>query len=170
MQCHHLAELRIKRAYSAVAFSARCAAPSGDASSCPPVSFSTPNNSELVAVVRMKRSSSWLTGLWKTPSTLVAAATLGWNARWCATKLGSVRMWCRSLQTTEGFHTPCECDMAFGADQFKRDGVVVINDANGGGVRRASRSSCFNWYHFSIYWGYVISTTLLSYVNENGTS
>jgi hypothetical protein len=127
------------------------------------VSFSTPNSSELVAAVGMKRSSSRLTGLWKTPSTLVAAAALGWNAWWCATKLGSVRMWRRNLQTAEGFH----CDVAFGADQFKRDSGVIID---GGGVRRASRSSCFNWYHFFIYWGYVISTTLLSYVDENGIS
>uniref|UniRef100_A0A0E0M5H7 Major facilitator superfamily (MFS) profile domain-containing protein n=1 Tax=Oryza punctata TaxID=4537 RepID=A0A0E0M5H7_ORYPU len=73
------------------------------------------------------------------------------------------------LALGQGFHTPCT--EAFGADQFERDGGVVVDDdddgAGGGGARRASRSSYFNWYHFSISWGYVISTTLLSYVDEN---
>jgi peptide/histidine transporter 3/4 len=70
------------------------------------------------------------------------------------------------LALAQGFHTPCA--EAFGADQFEREGDD--GDVGGGGGdarRRASRSSYFNWYHFSISWGYVISTTLLSYVDEN---
>uniref|UniRef100_A0A0E0B7V8 Major facilitator superfamily (MFS) profile domain-containing protein n=1 Tax=Oryza glumipatula TaxID=40148 RepID=A0A0E0B7V8_9ORYZ len=68
------------------------------------------------------------------------------------------------LALAQGFHTPCA--EAFGADQFEREGD---DDGGGGGDARrpASRSSYFNWYHFSISWGYVISTTLLSYVDEN---
>ncbi|BAF26079.1 protein NRT1/ PTR FAMILY 5.10 [Oryza sativa Japonica Group] len=68
------------------------------------------------------------------------------------------------LALAQGFHTPCA--EAFGADQFEREGDD--DGGGGGGARRpASRSSYFNWYHFSISWGYVISTTLLSYVDEN---
>jgi peptide/histidine transporter 3/4 len=32
---------------------------------------------------------------------------------------------------------------------------------------RASRSSYFNWFHFSISWGYAIAATAVTYVQEN---
>uniref|UniRef100_A0A0E0IVA3 Major facilitator superfamily (MFS) profile domain-containing protein n=1 Tax=Oryza nivara TaxID=4536 RepID=A0A0E0IVA3_ORYNI len=69
------------------------------------------------------------------------------------------------LALAQGFHTPCA--EAFGADQFEREGDDDDDRGGGDARRRASRSSYFNWYHFSISWGYVISTTLLCYVDEN---
>ncbi|KAK3162602.1 hypothetical protein QOZ80_1BG0091440 [Eleusine coracana subsp. coracana] len=61
------------------------------------------------------------------------------------------------LALAQGFHRPCA--EALGADQF------APSDGEPGA--RASRSSYFNWYHFSISWGYVISTTALSYIEDN---
>ncbi|KAL6840136.1 hypothetical protein ACP4OV_029946 [Aristida adscensionis] len=58
------------------------------------------------------------------------------------------------LALAQGFHRPCA--EALGADQFaSSDGA------------RASRSSYFNWFHFSISWGYTLATTALSYVEDN---
>ncbi|KAL6883739.1 hypothetical protein ACP4OV_011153 [Aristida adscensionis] len=56
------------------------------------------------------------------------------------------------LAVAQGFHRPCA--EALGADQ------LTPGDA-------ASRSSYFNWYHFSLSWGYATSTTVLSYVEDN---
>ncbi|XP_051226401.1 protein NRT1/ PTR FAMILY 5.10-like isoform X1 [Lolium perenne] len=56
------------------------------------------------------------------------------------------------LALAQGFHKPCS--EAMGADQF---------DA----TARASRSSYFNWFHFSISWGYAIAATAVTYVQEN---
>lgn len=51
-----------------------------------------------------------------------------------------------------GFHKPNA--QALGADQFPPDGV-------------ASRSSFFNWLHFSMSWGYIVAVVALSYVQDN---
>lgn len=59
------------------------------------------------------------------------------------------------LALAQGFHRPCS--EAFGADQFGQSDPSA----------RASRSSYFNWFHFSISWGYAISTTAVSYVQDN---
>ncbi|KAF7038833.1 hypothetical protein CFC21_048946 [Triticum aestivum] len=56
------------------------------------------------------------------------------------------------LALAQGFHKPCS--EALGADQF---------DSSAG----ASRSSYFNWFHFSISWGYAIAATAVTYVEEN---
>ncbi|CAL4953481.1 unnamed protein product [Urochloa decumbens] len=66
------------------------------------------------------------------------------------------------LALAQGFHRPCA--EALGADQF-----APMSDGGGGGdpSSRASRSSYFNWFHFSISWGYATSTTALSYLEDN---
>ena len=56
------------------------------------------------------------------------------------------------LALAQGFHKPCS--EALGADQF-------------GHGDPASRSSYFNWFHFSISWGYAIAATVVTYVQEN---
>ncbi|TKW17949.1 hypothetical protein SEVIR_5G402300v4 [Setaria viridis] len=62
------------------------------------------------------------------------------------------------LAAARGFHRPCA--EALGADQFApSDGEDPSS--------RASRSSYFNWFHFSISCGYGIATTGLSYVEDN---
>ncbi|EEE55747.1 hypothetical protein OsJ_04250 [Oryza sativa Japonica Group] len=60
------------------------------------------------------------------------------------------------LALAQGFHKPCS--EAIGADQFADDADPGAN---------ASRSSYFNWFHFSTSWGYAVATTLLSYVEDN---
>ncbi|CAO2167200.1 unnamed protein product, partial [Urochloa humidicola] len=61
------------------------------------------------------------------------------------------------LALAQGFYGPC--GEAFGADQFvPRDGDPSAP---------AVRSSYFNWFHFSISWGYAIATAGLSYVQDN---
>ena len=62
------------------------------------------------------------------------------------------------LALAQGFHRPCA--EALGADQF------ALSDG-GDPSSPASRSSYFNWFHFSISWGYATSTTALSYVEDN---
>uniref|UniRef100_A0ACD5VUE4 Uncharacterized protein n=2 Tax=Avena sativa TaxID=4498 RepID=A0ACD5VUE4_AVESA len=55
----------------------------------------------------------------------------------------------------QGFHKPNA--QTIGADQFPTsapDGV-------------ASRSSFFNWLHFSMSWGYIVAVVALSYVQDN---
>uniref|UniRef100_A0A0E0CAX3 Major facilitator superfamily (MFS) profile domain-containing protein n=1 Tax=Oryza meridionalis TaxID=40149 RepID=A0A0E0CAX3_9ORYZ len=59
------------------------------------------------------------------------------------------------LALGQGFHRPCA--QAMGADQF--------SESNPGGL--ASRSSFFNWINFSVSCGYVVSTTGISYVQDN---
>ncbi|KAG8054590.1 hypothetical protein GUJ93_ZPchr0001g32838 [Zizania palustris] len=59
------------------------------------------------------------------------------------------------LAIAEGFYKPCS--EALGADQF--------TDSTPGGL--ASRSSFFNWLHFSMSWGYAISAAGMSYLQEN---
>ena len=62
------------------------------------------------------------------------------------------------LAVARGFHRPCA--EALGADQFApSDGEDPSS--------RASRSSYFNWFHFSLSCGYSIATTGLSYVEDN---
>ncbi|KAL6616458.1 hypothetical protein ACP70R_038728 [Stipagrostis hirtigluma subsp. patula] len=61
------------------------------------------------------------------------------------------------LALAQGFHMPCV--EALGADQFA--------PSDGDPSARASHSSYFNWFHFAVSWGYAISTTALSYVEEN---
>uniref|UniRef100_A0ACD5VVK3 Uncharacterized protein n=2 Tax=Avena sativa TaxID=4498 RepID=A0ACD5VVK3_AVESA len=56
------------------------------------------------------------------------------------------------LALAQGFHKPCS--EAMGADQFDP-------------TECASRSSYFNWFHFSISWGYAIAATVVTYVEEN---
>uniref|UniRef100_A0ACD5XC77 Uncharacterized protein n=1 Tax=Avena sativa TaxID=4498 RepID=A0ACD5XC77_AVESA len=56
------------------------------------------------------------------------------------------------LALAQGFNKPCS--EALGADQF-------------GHGDSASRSSYFNWYHFSISWGYATAATAVTYVQEN---
>ncbi|PUZ53745.1 LOW QUALITY PROTEIN: hypothetical protein GQ55_5G075000 [Panicum hallii var. hallii] len=63
------------------------------------------------------------------------------------------------LALAQGFHRPCA--EALGADQF------ALRDGGDPGSPAASRSSYFNWFHFSISWGYATSTTVLSYVEDN---
>ena len=62
------------------------------------------------------------------------------------------------LAAARGFHRPCA--EALGADQF------APNDGQDPSSR-ASRSSYFNWFHFSLSCGYSIATTGLSYVEDN---
>uniref|UniRef100_A0A0E0IVA1 Major facilitator superfamily (MFS) profile domain-containing protein n=1 Tax=Oryza nivara TaxID=4536 RepID=A0A0E0IVA1_ORYNI len=59
------------------------------------------------------------------------------------------------LALAQGFHNPCS--EAFGADQF------AASDPGA----RASRSSYFNWYQFFNSFGYGISNTALSYVEDS---
>ncbi|KAL6616454.1 hypothetical protein ACP70R_038724 [Stipagrostis hirtigluma subsp. patula] len=61
------------------------------------------------------------------------------------------------LAVAQGFYGPC--GEALGADQFAASG----SDPGA----PAFRSSYFNWYHFSISWGYAIATAGLSYVQDN---
>ncbi|CAO2167203.1 unnamed protein product [Urochloa humidicola] len=63
------------------------------------------------------------------------------------------------LALAQGFHRPCA--EALGADQF------ALSDDGGDPSSRASRSSYFNWFHFSISWGYATSTTALTYLEDN---
>uniref|UniRef100_A0A0E0JRM1 Uncharacterized protein n=1 Tax=Oryza punctata TaxID=4537 RepID=A0A0E0JRM1_ORYPU len=63
------------------------------------------------------------------------------------------------LALAQGFHQPCS--EAFGADQF----AAASDDANP--AANTSRSSYFNWFHFSISCGYAVAITLLSYVEDN---
>jgi solute carrier family 15 (peptide/histidine transporter), member 3/4 len=63
------------------------------------------------------------------------------------------------LALAQGFHRPCA--EALGGDQF------ALRDGGDPGSPAASRSSYFNWFHFSISWGYATSTTVLSYVEDN---
>jgi solute carrier family 15 (peptide/histidine transporter), member 3/4 len=62
------------------------------------------------------------------------------------------------LALAQGFYGPC--GEAFGADQF-----TPSDDANPSAP--AFRSSYFNWFHFSISWGYAIASAGLSYVQDN---
>lgn len=62
------------------------------------------------------------------------------------------------MALAQGFHRPCT--EAFGADQF------AASDGGDSGAH-AARSSYFNWYHFSISWGYALSSTVLSYLEDN---
>ncbi|CAD6235721.1 unnamed protein product [Miscanthus lutarioriparius] len=65
------------------------------------------------------------------------------------------------LALAQGFHRPCA--EALGADQF-----ATTSEAEGDrSALAASRSSYFNWFHFSISWGYAIATAGLSYVEDN---
>ncbi|CAO1942445.1 unnamed protein product [Urochloa humidicola] len=59
----------------------------------------------------------------------------------------------------QGFHRPCV--EALGADQF------APSDGGDDPSAAASRSSYFNWFHFSISWGYAIAAVALSYVEDN---
>nr|CAB3474934.1 unnamed protein product [Digitaria exilis] len=59
------------------------------------------------------------------------------------------------LALAQGFYAPC--GEAFGADQFA--------PSDGGDPR--FRSSYFNWFHFSISWGYAIASAGLSYLQDN---
>ncbi|KAK3162601.1 hypothetical protein QOZ80_1BG0091430 [Eleusine coracana subsp. coracana] len=61
------------------------------------------------------------------------------------------------LALAQGFFGPCA--EALGAGQFAR------GDGEPSAV--ASRSSYFNWYHFSISWSYAIASAGLSYVQDN---
>ncbi|KAL6616457.1 hypothetical protein ACP70R_038727 [Stipagrostis hirtigluma subsp. patula] len=61
------------------------------------------------------------------------------------------------LALAQGFHRPCA--EALGADQFA--------PSDGDRSARESRSSYFNWFHFSISCGYAIATAVLSYVEDN---
>jgi peptide/histidine transporter 3/4 len=62
------------------------------------------------------------------------------------------------LAVARGFHRPCA--EALGADQFTpSDGEDPSS--------RASRSSYFNWFHFSLSCGYGLATTGLTYVEDN---
>ncbi|CAL4972912.1 unnamed protein product [Urochloa decumbens] len=61
------------------------------------------------------------------------------------------------LALAQGFYGPC--GEAFGADQF------APSDADPSAP--AFRSSYFNWFHFSLSWGYAIATAALSYVQDN---
>ncbi|XP_044977547.1 protein NRT1/ PTR FAMILY 5.10-like [Hordeum vulgare subsp. vulgare] len=56
------------------------------------------------------------------------------------------------LALAQGFHMPCS--EALGADQFDPS-------------LSASRSSYFNWFHFSISWGYAIAAIVITYIEEN---
>ncbi|PUZ53750.1 hypothetical protein GQ55_5G075500 [Panicum hallii var. hallii] len=62
------------------------------------------------------------------------------------------------LALAQAFHRPCV--EALGADQF------APGDGGDPGAS-ASRSSYFNWFHFSVSWGYAIATAGLSYVEGN---
>ncbi|XP_044977548.1 protein NRT1/ PTR FAMILY 5.10-like isoform X1 [Hordeum vulgare subsp. vulgare] len=55
----------------------------------------------------------------------------------------------------QGFHKPNA--QALGADQFPRSAPDSI----------ASRSSFFNWLHFSMSWGFIVAVVALSYVQDN---
>jgi len=60
------------------------------------------------------------------------------------------------LALAQGFHRPCA--EALGADQF----ATTSEAEDGRSAPAASRSSYFNWFHFSISWGYAIATAGLS--------
>ena len=62
------------------------------------------------------------------------------------------------LALAQGFYGPC--GEAFGADQF-------TSSDSGEPSAPAFRSSYFNWFHFSISWGYAIASAGLSYVQDN---
>lgn len=62
------------------------------------------------------------------------------------------------LAVAQSFHTPCV--EALGADQF------APSDGDPPSAH-ASRSSYFNWFHFSLSWGYAIATVGMSYVEDN---
>ena len=62
------------------------------------------------------------------------------------------------LALAQGFYGPC--GEAFGADQFTPSDSGEPNAP-------AFRSSYFNWFHFSMSWGYAIATAGLSYVQDN---
>uniref|UniRef100_K3XT79 Major facilitator superfamily (MFS) profile domain-containing protein n=1 Tax=Setaria italica TaxID=4555 RepID=K3XT79_SETIT len=62
------------------------------------------------------------------------------------------------LALAQGFHRPCV--EALGADQF------APSDGDHSAAA-SSRSSYFNWFHFSISWGYAVATAGLSYVEDN---
>uniref|UniRef100_J3L696 Uncharacterized protein n=1 Tax=Oryza brachyantha TaxID=4533 RepID=J3L696_ORYBR len=59
------------------------------------------------------------------------------------------------LALAQGFHGPCA--EAIGADQFPESSSARV----------ASRSSFFNWFHFSMAWGYAVSSAGMSYVQDN---
>uniref|UniRef100_K3XPC0 Major facilitator superfamily (MFS) profile domain-containing protein n=3 Tax=Setaria italica TaxID=4555 RepID=K3XPC0_SETIT len=61
------------------------------------------------------------------------------------------------LALAQGFYGPC--GEAFGADQFA--------SSDGDPTAPAFRSSYFNWFHFSISWGYAFASAGLSYVQDN---
>ncbi|CAO2195408.1 unnamed protein product [Urochloa humidicola] len=63
------------------------------------------------------------------------------------------------LALAQGFYGPC--GEAFGADQF------APSDDGADPSVPAFRSSYFNWFHFSLSWGYAIATAGLSYVEDN---
>uniref|UniRef100_A0A0E0CAX5 Major facilitator superfamily (MFS) profile domain-containing protein n=1 Tax=Oryza meridionalis TaxID=40149 RepID=A0A0E0CAX5_9ORYZ len=65
------------------------------------------------------------------------------------------------LALAQGFHQPCS--EACGADQF----AAASDDADADPAANASRSSYFNWFHFSISCGYTVAITVLSYVEDN---
>jgi peptide/histidine transporter 3/4 len=62
------------------------------------------------------------------------------------------------LAVAQGFYGPC--GEAFGADQ------LAPSDGDDPSTP-AFRSSYFNWFHFSISWGYAIASAGLSYVQDN---
>ncbi|CAO1944255.1 unnamed protein product [Urochloa humidicola] len=64
------------------------------------------------------------------------------------------------LAAARGFHRPCAT--ALGADQFE-----TPTDGGEDPGSRASRSSYFNWFHFSMSCGYGVATAGLSYVEDN---
>ncbi|XP_047061059.1 protein NRT1/ PTR FAMILY 5.10-like [Lolium rigidum] len=55
----------------------------------------------------------------------------------------------------QGFHKPNA--QALGADQFPTSAPEGV----------ASRSSFFNWLHFSMSWGYIVAVVALSYMQDN---
>ncbi|KAF0919315.1 hypothetical protein E2562_029165 [Oryza meyeriana var. granulata] len=59
------------------------------------------------------------------------------------------------LALGQGFHKPCA--EAIGANQFPESSPTGV----------ASRSSFFNWLHFSMSWGYAVSAAGMSYVQDN---
>jgi solute carrier family 15 (peptide/histidine transporter), member 3/4 len=62
------------------------------------------------------------------------------------------------LALAQGFFGPC--GEAFGADQFTPSDIDDLSAPT-------LRSSYFNWFHFSMSWGYAIATAGLSYVQDN---
>ncbi|KAJ1286436.1 hypothetical protein BS78_03G351600 [Paspalum vaginatum] len=65
------------------------------------------------------------------------------------------------LALGQGFYGPC--GEAFGADQF----AASDGDDDDSRAPAAFRSSYFNWFHFSISWGYFTASAVLSYVQDN---